>query len=492
MSNFGLLNQKLIREVQARWRQGRCVGVLFVQLRGNYARGWTILRRWSRQHPQLFWCHHLDDCGYFFLACGTKEPEKQLEQVLSSAKMFYKQAAESDWNGPGESKPDDQSGSPFDSAFSSGVIAIRHPKRDESAETAVFKGIREAEAKVWRNAETAASSEPGLAFRKPPLDPDSPFGIGRLAAAYPIFQANQKVHELAGFFQAHNAEQGAIIVSGMRPVGLLMKEKLHQLLSGLYGLPLYSNREISRVMDASPLIVDAELPVEQAAQLAMARDDAKMYDIVIITQGAGGPLLGAASIRSILECITALRTEAARTANPLTGLPGNWSIQSQLQKKLGSGEPFSIVYADIDYFKWYNDCYGFARGDEVIRYMAELLQSAVTDYGMPGDFIGHVGGDDFIAVLSTAEAESFCESLIREFDNGIPFFYEDAEAQAVTDREGRPAGQSGLSISLALLKCGGRGQITMEQVSRLSADLKKKAKAIQGSAVIAGDIRQGT
>src|SRR5690606_27503313 len=128
------------------------------------------------------------------------------------------------------------------------------------------------------------------------------------------------------------------------PIGILMKEKLHQLLAGQFGLPLYWSRPVSRIMDDEPLIVDSELPIEHVSQMAMSREFDKLYDVVTITKK--GELAGVATIRSILESITKLRTEAARGANPLTGLPGNDGIERELKRRIRAGRPFAVIYAD--------------------------------------------------------------------------------------------------------------------------------------------------
>src|SRR5690606_8199910 len=119
--------------------------------------------------------------------------------------------------------------------------------------------------------------------------------------------------------------------------------------------------------------------------LAMARDFSQLYDVVIITRE--GQMIGTASIRSILESMTVMRTEAARTANPLTGLPGNEGIQRELRRRIERQRPSAVIYADLDYFKWFNDYFGFGLGDELIRFLAELLSGIVQQEGKPEDFV---------------------------------------------------------------------------------------------------------
>nr|WP_246628260.1 GGDEF domain-containing protein [Paenibacillus oenotherae] len=241
-------------------------------------------------------------------------------------------------------------------------------------------------------------------------------------------------------------------------------------------------------MDDDSLVVDASIPVEQVAQLAMARDISRLYDVVTITRN--GKLLGAASIRSILECITNLRTEEARTANPLTGLPGNAAIQREMKQRIESRQPFAVIYADLDYFKWYNDCFGFAQGDALIRYTAAVLQDVTGILGGRGDFIGHIGGDDFIILTgsSAEDADKLCRNMIWRFDGGIKSFYNGEDVAHVVDRSGNRIEQNGVSVSLSLVYCDGSEDITTEHISQAAARLKKQAKQLNGSVHVMGEV----
>ncbi|MFD1956570.1 GGDEF domain-containing protein [Paenibacillus thailandensis] len=469
-TEIGLIDPRLVSAVQHK-RRSAAVGVLFVRLSSGRSDPKELLANLNGgQLPCIFGSFCISGDCYFLVECakGQGSAKVQLERLAGAATAWLEDNAE------------EESGS----APIVGCSVITSADQAGGEESAIYVGLRTAVERAYRGKrEAAAATGSSVAYK----NAQEPFyEIGQLASPIPVFQADQKVYELDQFFRHRYDEQGAVIASGSKPVGLIMKEKLHQLLSGPYGLALYSNRELSRIMDRRPLIVEAALSVEQAAQQAMARETAKMYDVVIVTDGAGERLLGAVSIRSLLECITALRTEAARTANPLTGLPGNESIQAKLQDRLRKEDPFAIIYADIDYFKWYNDFYGFAQGDEMIRYLARTLQFKCKEFGAANDFVGHVGGDDFIVLTGMKEPERLCKEIIREFDGGIGFFYEDFEMTEARDREGRAIGQRGVSLSLSLLCIEGTRIYSMERISRLSADLKKRAKAIKGSSYAVG------
>ncbi|MBP3961628.1 GGDEF domain-containing protein [Paenibacillus lignilyticus] len=314
----------------------------------------------------------------------------------------------------------------------------------------------------------------------------SSVSIGSLAKTVPMFAPGSLVSDLSRMFESNPHIQGAVVVQEGRPIGLVMKENMNQLLAGQFGLPLYWNRAIARIMDKEALVVDAELPVEQVVQLAMARDISRLYHLVLITRG--DKFVGAASVRSILECMTQLRTEEARTANPLTGLPGNASIQREMQRRIDAGRPFTIIYADLDYFKWFNDCFGFSQGDALIRFLASVLQEVAQVGGKRDDFIGHIGGDDFIMLTDRLESEKLCRLLLARFDSGVKAYYGPAEVLSVVDRSGVAVQQEGVTLSLSLLSWNGAIPLTTAVISQAAARVKKQAKGIRGSAYVASDV----
>ncbi|CAG7655955.1 GGDEF domain-containing protein [Paenibacillus allorhizosphaerae] len=309
--------------------------------------------------------------------------------------------------------------------------------------------------------------------------------IGDLAFACQCFEKGTPISVVAGYFHGNENAPGAVIVADGVPVGLMMRERLFQQLAGQYGYSLFWNRSIEHVMDDKPLVVDEHMPVEDVSQLATSRDIHNLYDHVIIT--SQGLFRGAASIRSILECITNIRMESAKVASPLTGLPGNIQIHRELNKRLSERKRFSVIYADLDYFKWYNDRYGFQKGDQLIQYTADCIQQAIVTTGHPHDFVGHIGGDDFIAMTSVGEPEKVCAEMIRRYDQGIGLFYEDGE-RIVEDRSGRRIEGGGVTLSLSLLVCESDAAVTPEQISQAAAALKKQAKACRGSVCCRGTV----
>lgn len=118
------------------------------------------------------------------------------------------------------------------------------------------------------------------------------------------------------------------------------------------------------------------------------------------------------------------RVERIIATNPLTKLPGNLVIQREIQKRLDSGEIFALAYADIDNFKPFNDKYGFSSGDEVIKILGRIIMNIVRAEQSTGSFVGHIGGDDFIYIMSPELIEISTIKIIEIFENLIRNFYD--------------------------------------------------------------------
>lgn len=289
------------------------------------------------------------------------------------------------------------------------------------------------------------------------------------------------VSSIARQFEARREASGLVIVKqDGRPVGLLMRDKLNRMLAGPFGQPLYWNRPVDKIMDTQPLVVDAATPIDQLSQMAMSREPDKLYDAIVVTKGE--VVAGIVSVGSLLEQVTSVRIAAAQWANPLTGLPGNEPIRKEISRRLDVGRPFAIFYADLDHFKWYNDHYGFHRGDDVIRFTGETLQAVIDDFCPEYGFVGHIGGDDFIVMIEYGNPLAIAETMLDRFAKGIRSFVDGAKGP-VRDRAGKPLEGSELSLSLAMLLYNGEGNWTPEQLAERSALLKKKAKSQAGNSL---------
>ncbi len=182
-------------------------------------------------------------------------------------------------------------------------------------------------------------------------------------------------------------------------------------------------------------------------------------------------------------------------ASPLTGLPGNRAIEENIVDRIRRGTKFAVAYVDLDDFKAYNDKYGFHRGSEVIKMTARCIVEAVEKYGDETDFIGHIGGDDFIVVTDMVKAHLICQETIRLFDTRIPAFYdlEDRERGFIVSRErsGKISRFPIMTLSIAVVHNTYRVIDHPGKVAQIAAELKKYAKSLRGSVYVFDRRRSG-
>ncbi len=188
-----------------------------------------------------------------------------------------------------------------------------------------------------------------------------------------------------------------------------------------------------------------------------------------------------ARIRMILK-----RTRQGLDANPLTRLPGNLSIESRIEHALAAGRPLAVLYVDLNQFKAYNDAYGYDAGDRVLKALARVLVDRVRDGA--ADFVGHIGGDDFIVLSDPARMEAAAEKVCADFDAIVPSFYNDEDRARGSirskDRQGNDRDFPFLSVALGICHNRDRRLSAFAQVATLGAELKKAAKAKNGSAYV--------
>lgn len=175
----------------------------------------------------------------------------------------------------------------------------------------------------------------------------------------------------------------------------------------------------------------------------------------------------------------------AMDANPMTGLPGNTAVMEYIKNGLGKKENDCVIYADLDNFKAYNDKYGFAMGDDIILFTAQILKDTVAAEKLENSFIGHIGGDDFVVVVPSDKAETFAAHVMKEFDEGVSRFYseEDLTKECISaqNRQGIIQTFPLMSISLAGVDLAFEVYSQYLQVIDACTEGKKEAKQMPGS-----------
>lgn len=174
-----------------------------------------------------------------------------------------------------------------------------------------------------------------------------------------------------------------------------------------------------------------------------------------------------------------------RRISPLTGLPGNVQISAELKKRLMMKETFSVLYLDLDNFKAYNDVYGFLRGDEIIKFTANVILKNVHMESQIENFVGHIGGDDFVAIVDNECYEKVCQNIILEFDKGITKYFTEEDVERgfleVPNRKGIIEQFPITSISIGVVVVDKSKYANILEIGEVGAQVKHIAKTTMGS-----------
>ncbi|MGC5324490.1 GGDEF domain-containing protein [Brevibacillus sp. SYSU BS000544] len=298
--------------------------------------------------------------------------------------------------------------------------------------------------------------------------------IGDIVTKTIFVDRDTKVRKIHQIFEQNRRIDSIVILDQQTPVGLIMRFQLYQVLGGQYGISLYYERSVSHIMNVNPLIVNKKDKIEDVARRAMARDAFHLYDVIIIVD-ADNHYVGIVTVQSLLDKMTTIKLELATFANPLTGLPGNLRIERELFKRLQTQHEFMVIYCDLDRFKWFNDQYGFEIGDKIIQHTAQLLRESVVHNGNSNDFVGHIGGDDFIIVTNVYAAKEIAAYIITSF----PTYFKDIET-----KYRKTLDEPQLSISLAGLICSKQRYQSVIEISEQAAKLKRRAKQQPGNVYV--------
>ena len=196
------------------------------------------------------------------------------------------------------------------------------------------------------------------------------------------------------------------------------------------------------------------------------------------------------NLRELLERVklTLFKGSLYLDCNPLSRLPGNISIMSEIQKRIDQKKIFSLAYIDIDNFKPYNDRYGFARGDEVLRMLSRLITSVVLDLKSPESFVGHVGGDDYVFIVPPQKEDEACKQILKNFNLIVRNFYDEQDRVRgqieSKNRQGEKMSFPIMSLSIAIVSNEKRKLEHFGHISSIAAELKKRAKLEGGNTYI--------
>jgi diguanylate cyclase (GGDEF)-like protein len=303
--------------------------------------------------------------------------------------------------------------------------------------------------------------------------------IGEIAESVPTVHAHASNQQIDELFKQDMKCSGIVVVDRDVPIGLVTRTNFYQKLGSLYGYNLYIKKSIDLLMNTHILTVDYTTSIIEVSKLAMQREEEELYDYVIITKY--GLFVGVVSISRLLMKFAEVQTQIASYLNPLTGLPGNLLIEEQLIDILDK-KAFTVLYIDIDYFKTYNDVYGFTKGDQVIRATASLLQGTLKE---AKGFLGHIGGDDFLAIVYHYDYEKCCQSIIQKFEQLLPTFYSqehlDQKFVFSEDRSGIERKIPLLSLSISVVTNQEKTYFQADEIVHRATEIKKICKSTPGS-----------
>lgn len=266
------------------------------------------------------------------------------------------------------------------------------------------------------------------------------------------------------------------------PIGLINRFRMIDRFARPYQRELYGKKCCVHFIDSLPLIVEHQTSVQALSHLMVESDPQHLSNGFIVTDG--GKYIGVGTGHDLFCELTQIRIIAARYANPLTQLPGNVPINEHIDFLLSTRDDFVICYCDLDHFKAFNDLYGYRRGDEIIQVTVDVLKSH-TDQDI--DFIGHVGGDDFIIVFKSSDWETRCRRMLHSFTSATRRFYSDEHlALGGYMSENRQGGQSFtelVSMSLGAVQIDAAATLTSYQVAEAATSAKSEAKKMRGNSL---------
>ncbi|MGB3435317.1 EAL domain-containing protein [Achromobacter sp.] len=308
-------------------------------------------------------------------------------------------------------------------------------------------------------------------------------GIGGTAASLrveaPAVQlsghTNDDVHRL--FIEHKEMHAVAVVDDDNRPVGIINRRDFSEHYAQRYTRELFGRDACSTFMNAEPVLVDLNVSIDQLSHVLISEDQRYLMDGLIITRE--GRYDGLATGETLVRSVTEMRIEAARYANPLTSLPGNIPISRHIATLLEDADDFTICYGDLNNFKPFNDVYGYWRGDDMIMLTAEVIKRHCDPQR---DFVGHVGGDDFVVLLRSPDWMERAQRIIAEFNDRAMDLYDDAGRRnggiEAEDRYGVPRffpfvtlGVGALTVTPSLCE-----RIRPEDIASAAAHVKHKVK----------------
>jgi diguanylate cyclase (GGDEF)-like protein len=307
----------------------------------------------------------------------------------------------------------------------------------------------------------------------------------------PYVPPTATVESVAEIFHKRPDVHSIPVVSNQIAIGIVRRYDLMQVFLSRYGRDLHGRKSINGFMDKNPLTFDVNLSLEEASrQLTSEIKLVPENDFLICDQGI---YRGLGRIMDLLKKITELQIRNARYANPLTLLPGNVPIYEHFEALISQRISFAVGYCDLDNFKPFNDVYGYDKGDLVIQTVAQIL---VAHTDPDKDFVGHVGGDDFIIIFQSFNWQERCEAILEEFGQTVLYFYNEKDRQEggirALDRFGNETFFAFLSLSIGVILSDLECCHSYHDIAALATEAKHEAKKTKGNNLFIDRRRQNS
>ena len=243
---------------------------------------------------------------------------------------------------------------------------------------------------------------------------------------------------------------------------------------------IFGHRSCTTIMDRTPLLFDHASSLAVMSKAVAALNDRQLVDGFFVT--AEGRYIGAGHMTDLIRAVSEQQIALARYANPLTLLPGNVPIDETILSRLRAKVPFIVGYFDLDNFKAFNDGYGYRAGDSVIQLAARILVEGVDP---THDFVGHVGGDDYVVVFQSSDWERRVQKILEQFDASITGHFSEEHLAAggivANNRQGQEVFHPLVSLSAGLLQVKSAEYGSHSEISQRLVEAKKMAKRTVGS-----------
>ncbi len=306
--------------------------------------------------------------------------------------------------------------------------------------------------------------------------------VQKLLRCVPTVTSDVLNNEVYDIFLSEPELQIIPVVDNGQPRGLINRFNMIDRFARPYQRELYGKKSCSFFMDANPLLTEKNASLQELSHIIVEADPHHLANGFIIMDQ--GQYLGMGTGHDLMREITQMQITAARYANPLTQLPGNVPINEHIDRLLQSDTQFCACYCDLDAFKPFNDVYGYRKGDDVIQMTGKIL----SDHCDPDrDFIGHIGGDDFMVLFQSENWEHRCRAMLADFESAIQHYYSiedrDRGGYIGEDRQGRKVFHALISLSLGVVKVGPGQYYSHHQIATAAADAKKQSKKINGNSL---------